>query len=107
MALLAAVVQAMGHRVVSASTCAGAVALWKETLCDLAFIDYSLPDGSGAELAERFLDDKPGTPIFIMSGFSPAHLPMREVIRSKIGFVEKPFSVSALKGQIEAALKNR
>jgi len=93
--------------VISAGTCAGAIELWKETPCDLALIDYSLPDGSGAELAERFLDDKPGTPIFIMSGFSPTHLPIREVIRSKIRFVEKPFSVSGLKGKIEAAVKNK
>jgi DNA-binding NtrC family response regulator len=107
MALLAAVVEVMGHRVISASTCADAVALWKEIPCDLALIDYSLPDGSGAELAEKFLADKPATPILIMSGFSPTLLPIREDVRSKIGLVEKPFSVSALKGKIEAALKHK
>jgi FixJ family two-component response regulator len=57
----------------------------------------------GLELARRVTDERPGLPILLMSGYNAEEMPADD---PAIGFLQKPFTPSALLQAVGALLAN-
>jgi DNA-binding response OmpR family regulator len=68
------------------------VELWKGEDFDVAVVDHVLPDGSGAELAEQFLAQKPLVRMVVTSGMTEDNV---EVPGGAM-FLGKPFTAAQL-----------
>jgi DNA-binding NtrC family response regulator len=69
---------------------------------DLLLTAFSLPRGSGPELADQLAWSRPGLPVVLMSGYTA----VRAVAANHgWGFIEKPFLPSALLDGIGEALQ--
>ena len=90
--VVAAMVRVVGYSVVSAEDKRSAMELWKRESFDIAIIDYVLTDGSGAELAEGFLAEKPGLRVILTSGMTEDNAE----IPSRATFLGKPFTAAQL-----------
>jgi DNA-binding NtrC family response regulator len=104
--LMVEVIELIGHNVIAAHTFTEAVAVWSSNLdrCNLAIVDYTLPDGSGANLAKALLEQRPAMPVVIMSGFVPELLPIPQPVRERVRFMGKPFTVSSLTALVSELL---
>ena len=74
--------------------------MWREIegAFDMAVVDYLLPDGSGADLAEKLLAQKPGIQIILVSGMTEDNVDVPRGVR----FLGKPFSLDELRRAVEA-----
>ncbi len=82
----------LGHRVLTAST--GALALDVLRLdpkIDLVITDHAMPGMTGAELAHRVAELRPGLPVILATGY--AESPGEE---SKLPRLQKPFTMDNL-----------
>jgi DNA-binding NtrC family response regulator len=88
--------------VYGAQTVKAAKLILGERPIDVVVSDVILPDGSGIELAAE-----PGVrgKIIFMSGYTNDHLP--QSVASSARFLQKPFLLSQLAGEIEAYLQDR
>jgi CheY-like chemotaxis protein len=68
---------------------------------DLLLTGYSMPGLTGAELAEKLLQSRPGLPVMLMSSESEGHA---SASGHKWYFTAKPFSASVLLSHIGDAL---
>lgn len=62
----------------------------------LLLTDLGLPDGNGREVAERFLETKPGLPVIYTSGYTPQELAHSLTLGKHQHFIEKPFELNEL-----------
>ncbi len=71
---------------------------------DLLVTDLVMPRVSGVELAHQMLKEHPGLSVLLMSGFSPNHRALHELMtnRSGVGFLRKPFSLVELERTLRA-----
>ena len=90
--VVVAMVRAVGCSAMSVGDKGSAVELWKAENFDVAVIDYVLPDGSGAELAERFLAEKRSARVILTSGMTEDNV---DVPRGAT-FLGKPFTAAQL-----------
>jgi CheY-like chemotaxis protein len=67
-----AVLEEMGHRIVTASNGADALELFAESKFDLVVTDYKMPRMDGLELIKRLRKHVPQVPIVLVSGFVDA-----------------------------------
>jgi CheY-like chemotaxis protein len=68
---------------------------------DLVLSDVEMPRVNGIQLAEQIQRERPGTPVLLMSGFSPSALPSHTML------VAKPLDFRALILRIERLLAAR
>ncbi|MEA2519465.1 MAG: two-component system, cell cycle sensor histidine kinase and response regulator CckA, partial [Chloroflexota bacterium] len=65
--------------------------------------DVVMPRMRGPELAERFLVDRPGTPVVYMSGYAEG--PGSDAaLEARVDFVQKPFTADDVVGALREAL---
>ena len=70
---------------------------------DLVITDVVMAKLGGLELARRVTDERPGLPILLMSGYNAEEMPADD---PAIGFLQKPFTPSALLQTVGALLAN-
>ncbi len=88
------------YRVSSACTAGEALAILRTSHIDAALIDFSLPDGSGDEIAACAA--KEGVAVITMSGY-PAD--MLEPAGTQHPHLEKPFKLDLLHSTLKNALQ--
>ena len=106
LALLVAVLEQTGHRVIPAATFESARAAWRNQRSHISLIicDYQLPDGSGLDLALQILREAPDVPVILASGLGGAEIGIPTCLQERILFVEKPFTLNQILGCVEEAL---
>ena len=94
-ALAGETLELLGYRVLQADSGAAALALLEREVPDLMLFDYAMPGMSGAELAQRARDLRPGAPIVFASGHADT-----EAVEAAIGpeatILRKPFDMESL-----------
>ena len=71
----------------------------------LLLTDVSLPDRTGVELAEAYLERYPEGVVIFASGYAPEEWPGDGSVAERSDFLEKPFSVDELVGAVRRALR--
>jgi len=96
-----------GYRVESVSTVASALELMDQPAEPPALLltDVSLPDRTGVELAEAYLERYPEGVVIFASGYAPEEWPGDGSVAERSDFLEKPFSVDELVGAVRRALR--
>ena len=106
-ALVRAVLEDVGLRVLEAADGPSAFALWQEHRADIALLltDMVMPGGlSGADLADRILAEQPGLPVIYSSGYSVNLFNTDRAIRKDINYLPKPYLACELVAIVAAAL---
>ena len=105
--VLSRILSERGHVVRSALNVAQALRVAGTFDCQVAIVDYRLPDGSGTALIERLRADVPGLRVILMTSYGSAAL--REEVRSLAlhAYFDKPFVNSQMVDAVEAALLAR
>ena len=68
---------------------------------DLVITDVSMPRLSGIDLCARLNEERPGTPVIVMSGTDVGEIVCEDL---DVTFLGKPFSGTALMARVEAVL---
>ena len=87
------------RRIVGVADIAGARAALREHRVGLLLTDISLPDGSGLDIAQEALQQNPGLPVILCSGFE-----LENAIRSlgpTAHALKKPFDLNDLEALVE------
>lgn len=103
------VLQVAGYHVVEAQSGEDGLRIAKEDPPDLVLMDLQLPGIDGAETLRRLREDTlgPDVPVVAVTALAMAEDRERAARAGFDGYVEKPISVRALPGQIEAFLTGR
>ncbi|WP_101951809.1 response regulator [Mycobacterium sp. 3519A] len=98
-----------GYDVVEAQSGEEGLRVAKQTAPDLVLLDLQLPGIDGAETLRRLRQDTlgPHVPVVAVTALAMAEDKARASQAGFDGYVEKPISVRALPGQIEAFLAGR
>jgi two-component system, cell cycle sensor histidine kinase and response regulator CckA len=75
-----------------------------EERIDLLLTDVVMPQMSGVEVAERLADLHPETRVLFMSGYTDQTLGSQYGLGADLGFIQKPFSTTALVQKIQQIL---
>ncbi len=94
--LLARAFEGEGYRVDLAHTLRDAFAAIDGPACDLAVIDYHLPDGAGDELLDRLHAERPDCACILVTGDLNPELALDWMKRGAAAHVHKPFDPSYL-----------
>jgi len=67
-------------------------------------MDLVLPKLSGLDLLERLRHRRPDVPVIPMSGYSPEHARIEELVREGVKVLHKPFSRTELAVKVRETL---
>jgi two-component system, cell cycle response regulator DivK len=103
------VLQVAGYHVVEAQSGEEGLRIAKEDPPDLVLMDLQLPGIDGTETLRRLREGTlgPDVPVVAVTALAMAEDRERAARAGFDGYVEKPISVRALPGQIEAFLNGR
>lgn len=96
----------LGYQVLAVSSGEEALALPVEPEQQLLLTDLLLPGVSGAELAEALRARWPDLRVVLMSGYTNNEAVRHGVKAGETRFLQKPFDMSTLAGEIAAALRS-
>jgi CheY-like chemotaxis protein len=101
--------QEAGYRVLEAETAAAGMELaaGESGRIDLLLTDVVMPGGSGRDLADALLGERPDLRVIFMSGYTSDVVLRRGVVEDSVGFLPKPFSPLALAHAVRRALDAR
>jgi two-component system, cell cycle response regulator DivK len=107
--LIRDVLQVAGYDVIEAHTGEEGLHLAREDPPDLVLMDLQLPGIDGTETLRRLRQDGLGRDVLVVAvtAFAMAEDRERAALAGFDGYIEKPISVRALPGQIEAFLAGR
>jgi two-component system, cell cycle response regulator DivK len=107
--LIRDVLQVAGYDVIEAHTGEEGLHLAREDPPDLVLMDLQLPGIDGTETLHRLRQDGLGRDVLVVAvtAFAMAEDRERAALAGFEGYIEKPISVRALPGQIEAFLAGR
>ena len=74
---------------------------------DAAILDFSLPDGDGLELLERFKSADPDLPVIVLTGQGSIEAAVRAIKLGAEQFLTKPVELPALHTLLQRALDNQ
>jgi len=98
------ILRSQGYKVLEAESAAEAMRLAPESvLVDLLITDFLMAEVDGLELARRFREVHPKTPILMVSG-SMASLPDRGENLESLELLPKPFGLNALLRKVHELL---
>ncbi len=102
--VLSRILSERGHVVRTALNVAQALRVAAVFDCQVAIVDYRLPDGSGTALIERLRARFPGLRAILMTSYGSAAL--RDEVRSLAlhAYLDKPFVNAQVVDSVEAAL---
>lgn len=106
-AMVARLLEVVGHRVIEADGPNDALSVWAERGAEIDFLlsDVALSDEmDGAALARRLRRDQADLPVLLMSGFAP---PEQLELDEGIGFLQKPFTLEQLDAALRAGNRRR
>jgi two-component system, cell cycle sensor histidine kinase and response regulator CckA len=93
-----------GYTTIEAGTYEEALSAASSQDLQLLLTDCLMPGMSGATLAERIGELRPGVPVLYMSGYSAGMLSAERIRDGELAFVHKPFTAQALLDKVRAAL---
>ncbi|MCK5132630.1 MAG: response regulator [Candidatus Sabulitectum sp.] len=104
--MMTEVLRASGYIISAACSVEEAIQVYssQSNVFDLVFIDLFLPDGSGAELAEIFLEKNPDQRILFGSGYARKPEDIDFIERNHYELIRKPYRISELKKEIRKVL---
>ena len=107
-ALAGHVLRSAGYAVVEAGDGGEAVRVCERHVgaVDLLITDVVLPQLGGAELADTLCALRRGMRVLFMSGYPDDDLVRKGVLRSKVAFIQKPFSPTELLRVVREVLKD-
>jgi two-component system, NtrC family, response regulator AtoC len=88
--------EAEGHEVVAANTCAQARAALSHGRFDLVLLDLKLPDGSGLDLLEETRRSLPQTLVVMMTAFGDVETSVNAMKLGAFDYVNKPIRLENL-----------
>jgi DNA-binding response OmpR family regulator len=97
---------ASGYQVLEAGDGSQALKQWEghPSVIDLVITDMVLPGMTGRELALELLQRRHDARVIIMSGYTGETYPALEALPAGVGYLEKPFSLIALRRRIREVL---
>jgi PAS domain S-box-containing protein len=104
MKLTSRILRQNGYTTLEAATFDEALSLVSAQNPQLLLTDSVMPHMSGAQLAERIHELRPGLPVLYMSGYSAAALTAHHTLDEKTQFIQKPFTPQILLNKVHAAL---
>ena len=104
LSLTSRILRQNGYATMEAATFDEAVSLASSRDLQLLLTDSIMLHPSGAGLAQRVADLKPGVPILYMSGHSAQVLSPDRVLDERAEYIQKPFTPQALLEKVNAAL---
>ena len=107
-ALAERVLRTNGYRVLAARDPATAMALLKDHAgpIHLLLTDVIMPRVSGRHLATAVVEQRPGTPVLYMSGYTDDAVLRHGVLDAGLAYLEKPFTPGALLRKVRQVLDN-
>ncbi|MFH1496872.1 MAG: response regulator [Verrucomicrobiota bacterium] len=101
------ILRSLGHHPTLAADGETAMQRYKNTPHDhdLILLDLTMPGMDGAEVMRRMHEINPGQPILIMSGYSEQDAAESYSAHPAVGFLQKPFTMAALRERIDTMLK--
>lgn len=104
-----AVLGGAGHRVILATSGWEALSVCREHdgPIDMAVLDVVMPGMSGVELRKCLVELIPNVPILYMSGYSCDEIQNYGISATRDNFLEKPFTVGALRDKVARILTSR
>jgi two-component system, cell cycle response regulator CpdR len=98
-----------GHEVVACED--GEIALERlkedDGAYDLVLSDIRMPSMTGIELAHAVAEAWPNLPILLMTGYAEQREAAEDLARVILGVVDKPFTITAIREAVAAALSER
>jgi YesN/AraC family two-component response regulator len=91
------------YNMLDASGCSEALRLLEKS-CDIALIDYMLPDGTGLDVLKRVRETKPELPIIIMTAYSSEDVVIKAFRSGTTDYLKKPLSLAYLRIKISGML---
>ena len=91
-----------GYCVSEAADGQAGLARFAEQRPHLVVLDYAMPGMSGAEVAERLLEERPGQPILFVSGYRETEAIRRTAPDAPL--LTKPFRADTLDSAVRGAL---
>ena len=99
--------ESRGMLVTDAESVQEAQEKFRESGPDAAIVDFSLPDGDGLELLERFKNTEPDLPVIVLTGRGSIELAVRAIKQGAEQFLTKPVELPALHALLLRALENK
>lgn len=96
----------MGFEVIEAedgSSCLDVFGQHQSTI-DACIIDLTMPGMDGVELLSRIRQISAHVPILLISGYSREKIPRKDLDSENVGFLQKPFTLAALKTAVQEQL---
>ncbi|HEX6604212.1 MAG TPA: response regulator, partial [Sphingomicrobium sp.] len=104
-AFIVATLEDQGYRVTHASDGTKGLAAAERNAPDLVILDFIMPGLSGAEVASRLLEQRPGQRILFVSGYSETEAVKR--VAPAAPLLAKPFRADVLDKAVRSALSPR
>ena len=103
----------MGYRVYEAANGKKAVELEKfirieeKRKIDLLLTDMIMPEMGGSELADLLIKENPDLSVLFTSGYTDNQIVHNGKLKSKLNFIQKPFTIQALSEKIRQVLESK
>jgi DNA-binding NtrC family response regulator len=102
---LAPHLRAAGHRVREAESVGAALRLVPEEACDVAIVDYRLPDGTGFDVMDALARAQPGTPVLMLTAHASVDHAVEAMRRGAFTYLQKPIDPDELEVQVAKAVE--
>lgn len=104
--LLQALVESIGVDVRAFASAGEFLNAYLPSPCGCLVCDLRMPDIDGLELQKRLISRNGTLPIIFVTGFAEVGIAVEAMRQGAFDFIEKPFSMQALLGKIQAALEH-
>ncbi|NUP89798.1 MAG: response regulator [Candidatus Sumerlaeia bacterium] len=105
--MVAAMIESMGHRPLTAESGEAAVEILGLGTIDLLITDLVLPDMDGLEVLRRSKELSPLTPVILVTGYPSVDKAIQAIKAGAIEFLTKPFKREVLERSVSRALEER
>lgn len=107
--MTAAILSKIGYSVVAAESPLEALRIFRkqDMTVDLLVTDVVMPEMSGTQLHARIKTMKPEIKVLYMSGYTENVIVRHGVLKDRVHFVQKPFSMNDFARKVHAAMEDR